>query len=88
MCTGRVYRPRVLSHDHRAADHEIPVLLVCGCRVSRVSLGLIWSRSRFEERLKVLYTITSDTVGLAIGPMSETTNDVDEALNRARQMCS
>jgi hypothetical protein len=34
----------------------------------------------------VLYTVTIDTVGLAIGPMSETTNDVDEALNKARQM--
>ena len=34
----------------------------------------------------MLYTVTSDTVGLAIGPMSETTNDVDEALNKARQM--
>jgi hypothetical protein len=33
------------------------------------------------------YTITSDTVGLAIGPMSETANDVQEALNKARQMC-
>jgi hypothetical protein len=35
----------------------------------------------------VLYTITSDTVGLAIDTMSETTNDVDEALSKARQMC-
>jgi hypothetical protein len=35
----------------------------------------------------VLYTITSDTVGLAIGPMSEIANDVQEALNKARQMC-
>jgi hypothetical protein len=35
----------------------------------------------------VLYTITSDTVGLAIGPMAETANDVREALNKARQMC-
>ena len=33
------------------------------------------------------YIITSDTVGLAIGPMSETANDVQEALNKARQMC-
>jgi predicted AlkP superfamily pyrophosphatase or phosphodiesterase len=33
------------------------------------------------------YTITSDTVGLAIGPMSETANDLQEALNKARQMC-
>jgi len=33
------------------------------------------------------YTITSDTVGLAIGPLSETTNDVQEALSEARQMC-
>jgi hypothetical protein len=32
------------------------------------------------------YTITSDTVGLAIGPMSETANDVQEALNKAHQM--
>ena len=35
---------------------------------------------------EVLYTVTSDTIGLAIGPMSETTNDVDEALNKARQL--
>jgi hypothetical protein len=34
----------------------------------------------------VLYTITADTVGLAIGPMSETADDVQEALNKARQM--
>jgi hypothetical protein len=32
------------------------------------------------------YTVTSDTVGLAIGPVSKTTNDVAEALNKARQM--
>jgi hypothetical protein len=32
------------------------------------------------------YTVTSDSVGLAIGPVSETTNDVHEALNKARQM--
>ena len=35
----------------------------------------------------ILYTITSDTVGLAIDPASETANDVLEALNKARQMC-
>ena len=33
------------------------------------------------------YIITSDTVGLAIGPMTETANDVQEALNKARRMC-
>jgi len=33
------------------------------------------------------YIVTSDTLGLAIGPMSETANDLDEALNSARQMC-
>jgi hypothetical protein len=33
------------------------------------------------------YTITSDSVGLAIGPVSETANDVHEALSKARQMC-
>jgi 2-methylisocitrate lyase-like PEP mutase family enzyme len=32
------------------------------------------------------YIITSDAVGLAIGPMAETANNVQEALNRARQM--
>ena len=32
------------------------------------------------------HTVTSDSVGLAIGPVSETTNDVHEALNKARQM--
>jgi hypothetical protein len=33
------------------------------------------------------YTVTSDdTVGLAIGPVSETANDVDDALGKARQM--
>jgi hypothetical protein len=33
------------------------------------------------------YTVTSDdTVGLAIGSVSETAKDVDEALNKARQM--
>jgi hypothetical protein len=32
------------------------------------------------------YTISSDTVGLAVGPISETANDVHEALSRARQM--
>jgi hypothetical protein len=32
------------------------------------------------------YTVTSDTVGLAVGPVSETANDVDEALSKARQM--
>jgi hypothetical protein len=34
----------------------------------------------------VLYTVTCETVGLAIGPMSETANDVQEALSKARQM--
>lgn len=34
----------------------------------------------------MLYIVTIDTVGLAIGSMSETANDVDEALNKARQM--
>jgi hypothetical protein len=32
------------------------------------------------------YTVTSDTVGLAIGPVSETANGVHEALSKARQM--
>ena len=32
------------------------------------------------------YTVTSDTLGLAIGPLAETANDVHEALNKARQM--
>jgi hypothetical protein len=33
------------------------------------------------------YTVTSDdTAGLAIGPVSETADDVHEALGKARQM--
>ena len=32
------------------------------------------------------YTVTSDTIGLAIGPVLETANDVHEALSKARQM--
>jgi len=32
------------------------------------------------------YTVSSDTFGLAIGPVSESANDVREALNKARQM--
>jgi hypothetical protein len=32
------------------------------------------------------YTVTSDAVGLAIGPMAETASDVHEALRKARQM--
>lgn len=32
------------------------------------------------------YTITGDTVGLAIGPVAETANDVREALSKACQM--
>ncbi|MGO8925137.1 MAG: hypothetical protein ACLQF4_19635 [Xanthobacteraceae bacterium] len=32
------------------------------------------------------YTVTSDTLGLAIGSLAETANDVHEALNKARQM--
>jgi hypothetical protein len=31
------------------------------------------------------YTITSDTVGLAVGPVSETAMNVHEALSKARQ---
>ena len=33
------------------------------------------------------YTVTGDTVGLALGPVSETANDVHEAVGRAPQMC-
>jgi hypothetical protein len=32
------------------------------------------------------YTVTSETVGLAIGPVAETASDVHEALGKARQM--
>jgi hypothetical protein len=32
------------------------------------------------------YTVTGDTLGLAIGPVSETANDAHEALSKARQM--
>lgn len=32
------------------------------------------------------YVISSDTVGLAIGPVSEIANDLHDALSKARQM--
>jgi hypothetical protein len=32
------------------------------------------------------YTVTSDTLGLAIGPLAETTNEVHEGLSKARRM--
>jgi hypothetical protein len=32
------------------------------------------------------YTVTGESVGLAIGPVSETANDVHDALSKARQM--
>ena len=32
------------------------------------------------------YTVTGDTLGLAIGAVSETANDVREALSKARQL--
>ena len=32
------------------------------------------------------YTVASDTLGLALGPVSEIANDVYEALSKARQM--
>ena len=35
----------------------------------------------------MVYTITSDSVGLAIGPVAATANDVLEALKKASQMC-
>jgi hypothetical protein len=34
----------------------------------------------------MVYTVISDTLGLAIGPVSETADDVCEALSKARQM--
>jgi hypothetical protein len=34
----------------------------------------------------MVYTVTSDRVGLAIGSVSETANDVHDALSKARQM--
>jgi hypothetical protein len=39
-----------------------------------------------RKEIDVAYTVTSDTVGLAVGPISETVNDLHEALNKARQM--
>ena len=32
------------------------------------------------------YTVSSDTLGLALGPVSDTANDVRVALSKARQM--
>ena len=35
---------------------------------------------------EMAYTVSSDTLGLALGPVSDTANDVREALSKARQM--
>ena len=43
-------------------------------------------RKEIGVAFSMAYTVTSDTVGLAIGPVSETANDVHEALGKARQM--
>jgi hypothetical protein len=56
---------------------------------------LIWNLylAEYNRRIEnkrmgkeVRYTVTSDTVGLAIDSMSETANDVQEALSKARLM--
>jgi hypothetical protein len=43
-----------------------------GCLVKRREIGMAFFMA---------YTVTSDTLGLAIGPMAETANDVHEALS-------
>jgi hypothetical protein len=43
-------------------------------------------RKQIGAACSMPYTVTSDTLGLAIGPMAETANDVHEALSKARQM--
>ena len=40
---------------------------------------------RKDNRPSMTYIVRSDTLGLAIGPMEETANDVYEALSKARQ---
>jgi len=39
-----------------------------------------------RDVIGVAYTVTSDTLGLAIGPVSEEANDVHKALSKAGQM--
>jgi hypothetical protein len=46
----------------------------------------VWSVDKRWDEVKMPYTVSSDTFGLAIGPVSESANDVREALNKARQM--
>jgi hypothetical protein len=43
-------------------------------------------RKKIGVAFSMTYTVASDTVGLAVGPISETANDVHEALTKARQM--
>jgi predicted AlkP superfamily pyrophosphatase or phosphodiesterase len=47
--------------------------------------GLV-RRKKIGVAFSMIYTVASDTVGLAVGPISETANDVHEALTKARQM--
>jgi hypothetical protein len=52
-----------------------------------VSTGFLVRRKQIGVVCSMAYTVSSDdTVGLAIGPVSETANDVDDALGKARQM--
>jgi hypothetical protein len=61
----------------RTSRFELYAIRTLGYLVSRKDIGFV---------LSMPYTITSDTVGLAIGPVSETADDVHEALSKARQM--
>lgn len=43
-------------------------------------------RKQIGAACSMPYTVTSDTLGLAIGPVAETADDMHEALSKARQM--
>jgi hypothetical protein len=47
---------------------------------------MLGTRKQIGEVCSMAYTVTSDTLGLAIGPVAETARDVHEALSKARQM--
>ena len=46
----------------------------------------LFGRDVIGVAFSMAFTVTSETLGLAIGPVSEEANDVHEALNKARQM--
>jgi hypothetical protein len=78
-------RPR-LALLHRSGERLGAVLLAPDRDGGNAIRTLAYSARRKAMGVVHMYTISSDTVGLAVGPISETANNLHEALTKARQM--